>query len=49
MTTATVTARPILLSASEVRGVLSGKRAGCSWESNPWTWCIEFKKQETQP
>lgn len=22
---------------------INGQRPGCSWESNPWTWCISFR------
>jgi hypothetical protein len=25
---------------------LNGKRPGCSWEDNPWTWVVEFKRLE---
>lgn len=26
---------------------INGKRPGCSWADNPWTWCVEFRRVET--
>ena len=23
---------------------INGKRPGCSWEDNPWVWCVEFRR-----
>jgi hypothetical protein len=23
---------------------INGKRPGCSWEANPWVWCLSFRR-----
>lgn len=23
---------------------INGKRPGCSWEANPWVWCVSFRR-----
>lgn len=27
---------------------INGKWAGCSWEANPWVWCLEFNRVEQE-
>ena len=27
---------------------INGTRPGCSWEANPWVWCVEFKRVEQE-
>jgi hypothetical protein len=26
--------------------VINGERPGCSWQSNPWVWCVSFRRIE---
>ena len=26
---------------------INSKRPGCDWQSNPWVWCVSFKRVET--
>lgn len=51
------TARPILLSAAEVRGVLDdrqaqlrrhGHRPGQRWADNPYTWATTIAREESR-
>ena len=39
-------AEPLGLWFVELWDSLNAKRVGCSWEANPWVWCISFRRVE---